>query len=168
MGPACGPCRAPPLPHHHQPIGRLGSSGARSPSELRAHRMNVDGSRMKAMTAEELAGAAGTTKAQILAYENGHRVPDPPRIKALARALHIHPRLLMNPEKRGNWAIADVRRGCGLRADDVVRELGVSPKERRSAAQLSTPSTCKSASGRSAGSSQRSPLRPTTSSTRRS
>ncbi|MFF1400215.1 helix-turn-helix domain-containing protein [Streptomyces sp. NPDC058287] len=83
---------------------------------------------MKAMTAEELAGAAGTTKAQILAYENGHRVPEPPRIKTLARALHIHPQLLMNPEKRGNWAIADVRRGCGLRADDVVRELGVSPK----------------------------------------
>lgn len=72
--------------------------------------MNVDGSHMKAMTAEELAGAAGTTKAQILAYENGHRVPDPPRIKALARALHIHPRLLMNPEKRGNWAIADAAR----------------------------------------------------------
>ncbi|MET7888997.1 helix-turn-helix domain-containing protein [Streptomyces avermitilis] len=100
-----------------------------SPSELRAHRMNVYArSDLKPMTAEELASAAGTTKAQILAYENGHRVPDPPRIQSLAQALRIHPWLLMNPEGRDDWAIADVRRACGLRAEDVVRALGISPK----------------------------------------
>ncbi|MFF3720571.1 helix-turn-helix transcriptional regulator [Streptomyces prasinus] len=81
-----------------------------------------------AMTAEELARAAGTTKAQVLAYENGHRVPDPPRIRALALALKIHPWFLMNPDRRAQWTVADLRRACGLRAEDVVRELGVSPK----------------------------------------
>ncbi|MFD8646562.1 helix-turn-helix domain-containing protein [Streptomyces mirabilis] len=100
-----------------------------SPSELLAHRTNIYArSGAQAMTAEELAKAVGATKAQILAYENGHRVPDPPRIQALARALKVHPWLLMNAGNRAEWAIADVRRACGLRADDVVRALGISPK----------------------------------------
>ncbi|MEV0186666.1 helix-turn-helix transcriptional regulator [Streptomyces sp. NPDC050625] len=103
-----------------------------SPSELRAHRMNLYArGDARAMTAEELARKAGTTKAQILAYENGHRVPDPQRIRALARALELHPWYLMNPDRRDEWAVADVRRACGLRAEDVVRQLGISPKNYR-------------------------------------
>ncbi|AKN71341.1 hypothetical protein QR97_17375 [Streptomyces sp. PBH53] len=103
-----------------------------SPSELRALRMNRHARPgAVAMTAEELARAVGTTKAQILAYENGHRVPDPPRVRALARALGTHPSALMNPQRRASWAIADVRRACGLRARDVVDTLGVSPKNYR-------------------------------------
>ncbi|GAA3153455.1 hypothetical protein GCM10010521_46630 [Streptomyces rameus] len=103
-----------------------------SPSELRALRMNLYARPgAVAMTAEELARAVGTTKAQILAYENGHRVPDPPRVRALARALGTHPSALMNPEGRASWDIADVRRACGLRARDVVDEVGVSPKNYR-------------------------------------
>ncbi|MER6560191.1 helix-turn-helix transcriptional regulator [Streptomyces sp. NPDC001027] len=103
-----------------------------SPSKLRAHRMNVYArSDMQAMTAEELANAVGATKTQILAYENGHRVPDPPRIRALAHALNLHPWVLMNSDDREQWAIADMRRACGLRAEDVVRELGVAPKNYR-------------------------------------
>lgn len=103
-----------------------------SPSELRAHRMNIYAhSDAKPMTAEELAHAVGATKAQILAYENGHRVPDPPRIRALAQALDLHPWVLMNPDNRDLWTIADMRRACGLRAEDIVRELGVAPKNYR-------------------------------------
>ncbi|KOV82402.1 hypothetical protein ADL01_10545 [Streptomyces sp. NRRL WC-3618] len=83
------------------------------------------------MTAEELAHAVGATKAQILAYENGHRVPDPVRVRALARALKIHPRRLMKEEERDSWTVADFRRASGLRAQDVVAHLGVSPKNYR-------------------------------------
>ncbi|MGA5208068.1 helix-turn-helix domain-containing protein, partial [Streptomyces variegatus] len=91
--------------------------------------MNVYALRERqAMTAEELARVVGTTKAQILAYENGHRVPDPQRIRALARALRVHPMALMNRYGREDWAVADVRRACGLRAEDVVSRLGISPK----------------------------------------
>jgi transcriptional regulator with XRE-family HTH domain len=91
--------------------------------------MNVYALRERqAMTAEELARVVGTTKAQILAYENGHRVPDPQRIRALARALRVHPMALMNRHGREDWAVADVRRACGLRAEDVVSRLGISPK----------------------------------------
>ncbi|MFH9671216.1 helix-turn-helix transcriptional regulator [Streptomyces sp. NPDC017405] len=103
-----------------------------SPSELRALRMNLHARPgATAMTAEELARAVGTTKAQILAYENGHRVPDPPRIRALARALGTHPSFLMNDRLHAPWGIADTRRACGLRARDVVEALGVSPKNYR-------------------------------------
>lgn len=103
-----------------------------SPSELRAQRMNIY-ARPDAvsMTAEELAKAVGATKAQILAYENGHRVPDPPRVRALARALKVHPWSLMNPDARDTWTLADFRRGSGLRAQDVVSRLGISPKNYR-------------------------------------
>ncbi|MFH9590719.1 helix-turn-helix domain-containing protein [Streptomyces luteogriseus] len=80
------------------------------------------------MTAEELAQVVGTTKAQILAYENGHRVPDPQRIRALARALRVHPMVLMNRHRQEDWEVADIRRACGLRAEDVVSRLGISPK----------------------------------------
>lgn len=103
-----------------------------SPSELRAHRMNVYARPgAKPMTAEELAQAVGATKAQILAYENGHRAPDPPRLRALARALRIDSWDLMNPQGRHAWTLADFRRASGLRAQDVVELLGVSPKNYR-------------------------------------
>ncbi|MEU0052932.1 helix-turn-helix transcriptional regulator [Streptomyces sp. NPDC006309] len=103
-----------------------------SPSELRALRMNIYARPgAVALTAEELAREVGTTKAQILAYENGHRVPDPPRVRALARALGTHPSTLMNHQRHASWDIADVRRACGLRARDVVEQLGVSPKNYR-------------------------------------
>ncbi|MER6467007.1 helix-turn-helix domain-containing protein [Streptomyces sp. NPDC001228] len=101
-------------------------------SELQAHRMNLYARPGAApMTAQDLAHAVGATKAQILAYENGHRVPDPPRLLALARALDIDPWLLMNPGDRDQWTLADYRRASGLRAHDVVEFLGVSPKNYR-------------------------------------
>ncbi|MEU1408533.1 helix-turn-helix transcriptional regulator [Streptomyces sp. NPDC005728] len=103
-----------------------------SPSALREYRMNVEGrSGVQAMSADALARAVGATKAQILAYENGHRVPDPPRVRALARALKVHPWQLMNFDVHNSWTLADYRRGAGLRAQDVVSLLGISPKNYR-------------------------------------
>ncbi|MDF3300561.1 helix-turn-helix transcriptional regulator [Streptomyces tropicalis] len=104
-----------------------------NPSALRDFRMNVHRRPdAEAMTAEALALAIGATKAQILAYESGHRVPDPVRVRALAQALRVHPWLLMNFKARhSSWTLADYRRGAGLRAQDVVSHLGVSPKNYR-------------------------------------
>uniref|UniRef100_UPI003F496944 helix-turn-helix transcriptional regulator n=1 Tax=Streptomyces chartreusis TaxID=1969 RepID=UPI003F496944 len=103
-----------------------------SASELQAQRMNVYArTGGQSMTAEELARAVGATKAQILAYENGHRVPDPPRLRALARALRIHPFQLMDRTASKAWTLADFRRAVGLRAQDVVEHLRVSPKNYR-------------------------------------
>ncbi|GGT79240.1 helix-turn-helix transcriptional regulator [Streptomyces althioticus] len=102
-----------------------------NPDELRAHRLNLYAQPHRtSMTAEELAEAVGASKAQILAYENGHRVPDPPRVRALARALGVHPWQLMDSD-RGSWTLADFRRASGLRAQDVVTRLSVSPKNYR-------------------------------------
>ncbi|MEU5160268.1 helix-turn-helix transcriptional regulator [Streptomyces sp. NPDC020875] len=102
------------------------------PAALRTHRTNADGdSTRESITADALARAVGATKAQILAYENGHRVPDPPRVRALAEALGIHPWQLMNTESRSSWTLADLRRAAGLRAQDVVERLEVSPKNYR-------------------------------------
>ncbi|MFH8534775.1 helix-turn-helix transcriptional regulator [Streptomyces tendae] len=103
-----------------------------SPSELRAHRMNIYARPGRAsMTAEELAQAVGATKAQVLAYENGHRVPDPVRIRALAQALEIPTWGLMDRDTISAWTLADHRRAAGLRAQDVVEALSISPKNYR-------------------------------------
>lgn len=103
-----------------------------SPTELRAHRLNSHKLPDRvSMTAEELAKAVGATKAQVLAYENGHRVPDPPRVRALAHALGISPWQLMDRAETHLWTLADWRRASGLRAQDVVRHLNVSLKNYR-------------------------------------
>ncbi|MFE6357573.1 helix-turn-helix transcriptional regulator [Streptomyces rochei] len=103
-----------------------------SPSELRAHRMNIYAHPNRAsLTAEELAKAVGATKAQVLAYENGHRVPDPVRVRALARALRVHTWELMDRNALHDWTLADHRRAAGLRAQDVVEALSISPKNYR-------------------------------------
>jgi transcriptional regulator with XRE-family HTH domain len=103
-----------------------------SPRELQAHRLNFYARPDRtSMTAEALARAVDATKAQILAYENGHRVPDPPRIRALAKALKIQPWMLMNRDASDSWTLADWRRAMGLRAQDVVSQLGISAKNYR-------------------------------------
>ncbi|MCX5115526.1 helix-turn-helix domain-containing protein [Streptomyces sp. NBC_00378] len=83
------------------------------------------------LTAAALAARVGTTKAQILAYENGHQTPDPKRIRELADALDVDPQMLMNQKRRKNWDLADIRRASGLTARDVVEALGISPKSYR-------------------------------------
>ncbi|MER6342330.1 helix-turn-helix domain-containing protein [Streptomyces tendae] len=103
-----------------------------SPSRLRAHRTNAFGREDRNyLTAQQLANAVGATKAQVLAYENGHRVPDPVRVRALADALKIHPTMLMDHHSVQDWTLADYRRAVGLRAQDVVDKLSISPKNYR-------------------------------------
>ncbi|MEU9646493.1 helix-turn-helix transcriptional regulator [Streptomyces sp. NPDC048188] len=103
-----------------------------SPTELRSHRTNAYAMpHRSSMTAEQLAHAVGATKAQVLAYENGHTVPDPVRVRALAQALQIPPWMLMDRDALQDWALADHRRAAGLRAQDVVERLGISPKNYR-------------------------------------
>jgi transcriptional regulator with XRE-family HTH domain len=102
------------------------------PSELHAHRCNhYAHPGRSSMTAEQLAQAVGTTKSQILGYENGHRVPDPPRIRELARALGVPPLRLMRLDRYREWEVADLRRASGLTAREVVDLLGVAPKSYR-------------------------------------
>ncbi|MFF9127956.1 helix-turn-helix domain-containing protein [Streptomyces sp. NPDC014889] len=83
------------------------------------------------LSAEELAEKVGASKAQILAYENGQRVPDPPRIRQLAEALGIHPLELANQSNMRAWQLADLRRANGLRASDLCSELGLTPHSYR-------------------------------------
>lgn len=102
------------------------------PAELRAYRINVYARPGRsAMSASALGQAVGASKAQILAYENGHRVPDPQRLRALAETLDISPSQLMRRAGRDLWEVADFRRARGLRAQDVVNLLSVSPKSYR-------------------------------------
>ncbi|MFF8479118.1 helix-turn-helix domain-containing protein [Streptomyces sp. NPDC015414] len=79
-----------------------------------------------ALSAEELASRVGASKAQILAYENGQRVPDPPRIRQLAHALGVHPLELADQSSMREWPLADLRRANGLRASDLCSALGLS------------------------------------------
>lgn len=79
------------------------------------------------LSAEELAERVGASKAQILAYENGQRVPDPPRIRQLAQALGVRPLELVDRTGMTHWQLADLRRANGLRASDLCRELGLKP-----------------------------------------
>jgi phosphoglycolate phosphatase-like HAD superfamily hydrolase/transcriptional regulator with XRE-family HTH domain len=90
---------------------------------LRQARAQAEGG---ALSAEELAGRVGASKAQILAYETGQRVPDPPRIRQLAQALGIHPLQLADQSAMQEWTLADLRRASGLRASDVCSMLGLS------------------------------------------
>ncbi|MER5199834.1 HAD hydrolase-like protein [Streptomyces sp. NPDC002755] len=99
-------------------------SGAR----LREARLQASGG---ALSAEELAGEVGASKAQILAYENDQRVPDPPRIRQLARALRIHPLQLADQSGKHEWQLADLRRANGLRASDLCSQLELKPHSYR-------------------------------------
>ncbi|WP_165939168.1 helix-turn-helix domain-containing protein [Streptomyces sp. BK205] len=83
------------------------------------------------LSAEELAERVGASKAQILAYENGQRVPDPPRIRQLAAALEIRPLELADQERMADWDLAELRRANGLRASDLCRELELKPHSYR-------------------------------------
>ncbi|WP_344324332.1 helix-turn-helix transcriptional regulator [Kitasatospora putterlickiae] len=93
---------------------------------LRAIALRPDGTGY-GMTAAELAAAVGTTKAQILAYEQGRQVPEPPRIRALAEVFEVHP-LALAGRPGGEMSLSELRRACGYRASDVVERLSVSPK----------------------------------------
>ncbi|MFF9364476.1 helix-turn-helix domain-containing protein [Streptomyces griseoluteus] len=84
-----------------------------------------------ALSAEELAERVGASKAQVLAYENGQRIPDPPRIRQLAEVLGIHPMQLADQTDLHAWQLADLRRANGLRASDLCAILGMKPHSYR-------------------------------------
>ncbi|MEV6331478.1 helix-turn-helix transcriptional regulator [Streptomyces sp. NPDC051909] len=83
------------------------------------------------LSAEALGAMVGASKSQILDYEHGRHTPDPQRVLALAGALRVEPELLMQQEDRETWGVADVRRASGLRAQDILSVVGVSPKSYR-------------------------------------
>ncbi|MFJ6784394.1 helix-turn-helix domain-containing protein [Streptomyces yangpuensis] len=83
------------------------------------------------LTTLELARRIGATKAQIVAYENGHTVPDPRRVADLAQALEVPPSRLMRVERRAEWAVADLRRATALTAAEAAEAAGLSVKAYR-------------------------------------
>ncbi|MHA4816114.1 helix-turn-helix domain-containing protein [Streptomyces aculeolatus] len=93
----------------------------------RLRRIRLAAHDRRRLTAEELAQAVGASKAQILAYENGLRVPDPPRIRALADALDVSPLELADQSGADEWDLAALRRATGLRASDLWQALGLKP-----------------------------------------
>ncbi|MEV5605695.1 helix-turn-helix domain-containing protein [Streptomyces sp. NPDC052299] len=102
--------------------------------EFRTRYLELDGNGVPStgsLTAKALAARVGTTKSQILAYENGHQTPDPKRIRELAEALNVVPHMLMRRGRRQHWDLADIRRASGLTAKEVVKALCISPKSYR-------------------------------------
>jgi transcriptional regulator with XRE-family HTH domain len=102
------------------------------PDALRRHRLAAckPGTTVP-MSAADLAAAVGTSKAQILAYEQGRQVPEPRRISQLADVLGTHPKELAKTASYDFTSLADLRRVCGHSAQDVVDALVLSPKAYR-------------------------------------
>ena len=97
--------------------------------KLRTARAQADGGR--GMSAQELGRRVGAGKAQILAYEHGHTLPDPQRIAALARELGVAPLQLADTSSMARWTLADLRRAHGLRARDITDRLSLAPRTYR-------------------------------------
>ncbi|MGW1878771.1 helix-turn-helix domain-containing protein [Streptomyces sp. NPDC001975] len=91
-----------------------------SGSRLRQARSEARGG---GLSAAALAARVGVSKAQILAYENGQRIPDPPRIRELATALGVRPLDLADRAGMASWQLAELRRASGLRASDLCQAL---------------------------------------------
>ncbi|MFH8729415.1 helix-turn-helix transcriptional regulator [Streptomyces termitum] len=104
-----------------------------SPDALQALRSSYTDAtgKLHPLSAEALGAMVGASKSQILAYEHGRHVPDPKRVRALAEALRVLPEQLMLEEGRDSWDVADIRRASGLRVQDILEALGVSPKSYR-------------------------------------
>ncbi|TXS52792.1 helix-turn-helix transcriptional regulator [Streptomyces sp. t39] len=97
-----------------------------------ARRAHTDqGGHPHPLSAARLGELVGATKAQILAYEHGHRTPDPARIRLLAKHLRIRPIDLMKRDNWHTWNLADWRRASGRTAQELCAELHISPKSYR-------------------------------------
>lgn len=103
------------------------------PLALFAYRTNRTGTDGKPapLSAQKLGDLVGASKAQILAYENGHRTPDPGRIRELAKHLGVRPVDLMSSKNWQHWDVAARRRASGLTAKELSDQLGISPKSYR-------------------------------------
>lgn len=103
------------------------------PAALRSYRVapREAGLQRDRLSTEALARAVGTTKAQIVAYEQGRQVPEPPRIRELAKALGVHPLGLTHKTPQILKSLAHLRRACGYCAREVVTKIRISPKAYR-------------------------------------
>lgn len=91
-------------------------------SDLRQQRP-VDG---RLLSAAELARRVGTSKARILAYENGTSTPEPGRIEQLAEVFGILPRQLCRAPAYSEHGIRHLRISAGLTTAEAADWLGVS------------------------------------------
>ncbi|MFE2302673.1 HAD family hydrolase [Streptomyces sp. NPDC059445] len=85
------------------------------------------------MSVAQLAEKSGVASRLILAYEDEgtDRTPDPQRLRALADALSVSPLELVVDEGKDAWTLAQLRRACGWRAQDMSRDLGVALRNYR-------------------------------------
>ncbi|MGW8974134.1 helix-turn-helix domain-containing protein [Streptomyces platensis] len=81
--------------------------------------------RAKGLSAAELAVRLGTSKAAILAYESGKRVPEARRVAQLAQALDVHGAAFCLPDDT-ELVLAAMRRHQGLTAAKLAEVIGVS------------------------------------------
>ncbi|MFC9879228.1 helix-turn-helix domain-containing protein [Streptomyces libani] len=81
--------------------------------------------RAKGLSAAELAALLGTSKAAILAYESGKRVPEARRVAQLARTLEVHSAAFC-PLDDTELVLAAMRRQQGLTAAQLAERIGVS------------------------------------------
>ncbi|MBB1258408.1 helix-turn-helix domain-containing protein [Streptomyces alkaliterrae] len=85
---------------------------------------SVDGRRL---SAEALARLVGTSKARILAYEQGHSVPEPSRIKQLAGVFQV-PSAVLTPAEYTHPSLRELRVQAGLTIAKTASLLGMSRK----------------------------------------
>ncbi|MYW08560.1 helix-turn-helix domain-containing protein [Streptomyces sp. SID2563] len=90
--------------------------------KLRASR-KVDG---RLLSAAELARLLKTSKARVLAYEQGTSVPEPKRVAQMAQVFKVHPRELYQARTGKADLIKDLRCYAGLTAAELAAAIGVS------------------------------------------
>ncbi|MFJ9298827.1 helix-turn-helix domain-containing protein [Streptomyces asoensis] len=100
-------------------------TGTFSPHKFRRARARAEGGR--GITDTQLARLAKAKRSEILLYEQGDRVPDPARIKALADALGVRP-IDLSAGSRDGWTLAELRRASGWTARLLAHDLKVSER----------------------------------------
>jgi len=76
------------------------------------------------LSQQRVAEAVGTTRQQVIAYEQGRAAPEPARLAALAAAVGCAPALLTGTPAPAD--LAGLRRAAGMtRAQPVARLAGV-------------------------------------------
>ncbi|MEU2908102.1 helix-turn-helix transcriptional regulator [Streptomyces globisporus] len=100
--------------------------------KLRASR-KVDG---RHLSAAELARLLKTSKARVLAYEQGTSVPEPKRVAQMAQVFNVHARELYQARTGKADQIKDLRCYAGLTAAELATAIGVSRSTYRDVERL--------------------------------